>query len=511
MIGSHAGRQRAIANPILRQLASGVRASKRRVGYLGAEAALTVLNIGDPLPAGWSAVWDTGTLVINGNSVTIDHYRINASVVFQGNNPTVTSCKVYCNAGDIFGVTINGAGHGVLTITDTTVVGNGGSGTAQVNGISSDSGLVARRCDVSGTGDGIHMVAQPNQANAIISQCYIHNQAFIDESQHCDGIQIFNNTVPGYFTVEHNYVARTVSTIGTPMNSAMTCGTATSDGSPLATPIINNNHFDSGLYHLRVNFCLHNSTVTNNDVGPLYPAEFGTMSAETPVAVWTGNRDSGGNLIANPYPLTTPTIREVLQTSDNQTSSQTLATTGATTAAGDTLLVIYATDNNTAPAPTSTAGTLTQIGSDIVDGNSNGIMRAYSVPVATAGSKNVVIPAASGFDIFGVAMVLSGPIEIEGFTQANFPSSNTTFTTPAATVAGSVDLLVAILFNLQGKTFSLVGSGLTQRANPQALPFSVLMVGTAALVAPGTTPTYSCTTSGASKPGIGIFGLQRLA
>jgi hypothetical protein len=156
---------------------------------------------------------------------------------------------------------------------------------------------------VSGTGDGIHIVSQSSAADAIISQCYVHDLAFVDESQHCDGIQVFNNgSGPGFFTVEHNYVARTVSTIGTPLNAALTCGTPTSDSTPLATPTITNNYFQSGLYHLRINFRLQNATVTNNDLGPLYADEFGILSVEEPasIATWSNNRDSTGTLIPQP-------------------------------------------------------------------------------------------------------------------------------------------------------------------------------------------------------------------
>lgn len=511
MIGTFGSRRAAVSEPVLRQLAAGVRASKRRVGYLGSEAALTILNNNDALPAGWNAHWDTGALIINGDNVTIDHYRINGSVIFQGDNPTMTNCRVYCNAGDIFGVTISGSGHGVLTITDTTVIGNGGSGTPQVNGISSDSGLVARRCDVSGTGDGIHMVSQASQADAIISQCYVHDQAFIDESQHCDGIQIFNNPdTAGYFTVEHCYIARTLSTIGTPLNSAMTCGTPTADSTPLATPIINNNYFDSGLYHLRVNFRLHNTTVTNNQCGPLYVNEFGTWDMETPITIWSGNTNADGSTQANPNPITTPVIRETLQTPNNVTTQQTLSTTAGNTSAGDTLLIIAATDNNTMSAPTSTAGTPTQYGTDIIDGNNNGVLRAYTVPVTSSGSKDVTFPAAGSFDIFGIVMVVQSSVELEGFTSTNFPLGNTSFATPAGTFAGAKDLLVAIMFNLQGKTFDLSGSGLTQTANPTALPFSVVTTGTAGLTSSGTTPTYTVSTSDITKTGVAVFGLQRL-
>jgi hypothetical protein len=500
--------------PVLRQLAPGVRAGRRKVGYLGSEAALTVINVGDPLPGGWSASWSSGTLVVNGDNVTIDHYQINASVVFQGLNPTMTNCRIHCNAGDIFGVTLSNGGVGVLNVSDTTVVGNAGSGTPQVNGISTDGGLVAVRCDVSGTGDGIHIVARPDQSEAIISQCYIHDQAFIDELQHCDGIQVFNNTTdPGFFTVEHCYVELTLSTIGTPINAAMTCGTSPStDTSPLATPIINNNYFASGVYHLRLNYRLHNCTVTNNDFGALdtTSGEFALVSIVPPVVTWSGNKNSAGGTIANPNPLTAPTIKEVLQTADGQTSAQTLSTTAGTTLAGDTLLVVYATDNNTASAPTSTAGTLAQIGTDAVDGDGNGLLRVYSVTVGADGSKDITMPAAGGFDIMGAVLVVSGLLEVEGFVKTSFASSVTSFSTPAATLGGSADLLISLLFNKQGKTFDLTGSGLTQKANPSCLPFSALAVGTAVLTASGTSPTYTVGLSGGAKPAAVTIGAQRL-
>jgi hypothetical protein len=512
VIGIRAVRRGTIARKVRTSLPAGVRAGAGTVGYLGSQVALTVLSNNDPLPVGWSAVWDTGTLVVSGSNVTIDHYLINASVVFTGNNPTMTNCIVRCNPNDIFGVTINGTGRGVLNISDTTVIGDHTGVSAQVNGISSDSGLVARRCDVSQTGDGIHMVSQPNAADAIISQCYVHDQGFIDESQHCDGIQIFNGATTGTFTVEHSYVVRSVSTIGTPMNAAMTCGTPTNDSTPLATAIIDNTYFESGLYHLRLNFRLQNAVVTNNDIGPMHASEFGILSVEVPsaIATWTNNHDANGALIPNPYAPVTPVVRESLQTPNNQTTSQVLSTTGAVTANGDTLLVVYATDNNTASTPTSTAGTLTQIGTDTTDGNGNGIFRAYLVPVASDGSKTVTFPAAGGFDVMGAVIVIQGGATAEGFVTQNITSAIDHFTTPSITASGAVDLLVGGMYNGQGKTFDLSASGLTQRANPSALPFSAFSIGTAALTSAGASPTYDVTLDGEAKVGMFVFGLKQL-
>lgn len=287
------------------QLAAGVRASPGAVGYLGSTGALTVLNVGNTLPGGWSAVWDTGALVIGASNVTVDHYQINATVVFTGSNPTMTNCKVFVNQGDFFGVTLSGSGKGYLTVSDTTVVGapNTSTLTYQVNGISSDSGLIATRCDVSQTGDGIHIVASSGTASKI-SQCYIHDQSFIDEDQHCDGIQMFNHeTVDGAFIVEHTYVAQTLSTAGTPLNAALTCGKPPGDNNPpAASGTINNNFFEAGLYHLRINFQLHDLVVTNNNLGPVHSGEFADLAVEVPSAIttWSNNRNSSGSLIPAP-------------------------------------------------------------------------------------------------------------------------------------------------------------------------------------------------------------------
>lgn len=288
------------------QLAPGVRAAANTVGYLESPANLTILNNGDTLPGGWNGEWDTGALVVRANSVTIDHYRINAEVVLYGSNPTVTNCQIYPGVNALFGVTLAGFNKGVLTVMDTTIVGNSTGANPQVNGISSDSGLVAIRCDVSATGDGIHMVAQANPAQAVISQCYIHDQAFIDEAQHCDGIQIYNEgqagSPNGFFTVEHTSVMRSTSTLSTPMNAALTCGPPTTNSEALVAPTFDNNYFQAGLYHLRMNFRLHDSVVTNNDFGPIYPSEYGIINVEEPsaVATWSNNRDSNGTLIAQP-------------------------------------------------------------------------------------------------------------------------------------------------------------------------------------------------------------------
>lgn len=299
--GGGGGNFTRIAPAAAGQLGAGLRAGPGLVGYLGSPGALTVLNPGDTLPGGWSANWDDEALIIGGNNLTVNLYRINGEIVFTGSNPTMTNCDVRSQVGALYGVTHSGSG--VFSVSDTTVLG-AASGPAQQNAISSDSGLRAVRCDVSRSGDGIHMVAQASAADAVISQCYVHDQAFRDEDQHCDGIQGFTlQSTQTFFKVEHTYVARTTSTIGTPMNAAVTCGPPTNDASyQLCTTVYNNNYFEAGLYHLQLGFRMQNAVITNNDLGPVHAQEYDYVSVYDPpsLVTWSNNRDENGSLLSQP-------------------------------------------------------------------------------------------------------------------------------------------------------------------------------------------------------------------
>lgn len=308
---------RRLLAPAAGVLAAGVRAGPGLVGYLGSSGALTTINLNGSVPGAWNATWDTGTLVIRANNLTIDHYRINASVVFTGANPTITNSIIHANAGDVFVAYHAVSSAGYFTVTDCTIIGTPNLATTppgyQVNGISGDSGQVFRRNDVSGSGDGIHFVSGSPTAS-IISQNYIHDLSYVDDNdiaagdpvdgQHCDGTQMFNNeTTTGSYLFEHNYIAEVFSTRRVvAMNSASTFGPVGGTSLPISTGTINNNFFEGGAYHLRVNFKQTGVVVTNNDFGPTHATEFGPISFDEPAAVatWSNNRDSNGNLIPQP-------------------------------------------------------------------------------------------------------------------------------------------------------------------------------------------------------------------
>ena len=288
------------------QLAAGARAGPGLVGYLGQTSALTVLNNGDSLPGGWNAHWDTGALLIYADNVVVDHYKINGCVIFNGLNPTISNCVVTANPPDFFVIEHSGTGKGYLTATDCTAIGQSVSGgNTQGNGIASDSGLIAIRCDVSRSGDGIHFVAQPGTPSKV-SQCYVHHLALEDLSQHQDGMQQFqHDTAAGFWIVEHSYIAR--SQVGLQagvesLNSALTAGPPSDDGHPVATGTVNNNFFEAGGYHLRIGHLHTNCVVTNNDFGGLAPDEFGEVAVDQPasIATWSNNRKFDGTLIPQP-------------------------------------------------------------------------------------------------------------------------------------------------------------------------------------------------------------------
>lgn len=201
-----------------------------------------------------------------------------------------------------------------------------------------------------------------------------------------------------------------------------------------------------------------------------------------------------------------PTIREVLVIPNGSTTARTV-TTSVGTLAGDTFVIIQGTDNNTVAGPTCTAGTPVQHGTSETDGNGNGVLRVYTLDASAGGAQDVTFPAAGGFDIFGIVLVMSGTATPDGFAKTNFPSSATSFVTPSATVAGVADLLVVAGFGLANTTLDFAGSGLTERAQNTALPFSFCAAGTAELSASGPSPTYTVTTGASAKPGFIVFGL----
>src|SRR4249920_150179 len=283
--GSGLARQPAAFDP---PLGAGIRASISNVGYFPAYGALTVYSDGGTPPTGWQ--WDGGTpnvLLSNTNGAILNLAQVNGQLFINHTGVVVTKCII--NGGQITNIST-----GTLQVVDTTVIG---PDNVADPGLRSDGTLNASRCHVTKTGDGIHWIGNGNTIN----QCYVGDQAFHDEAQHCDGMQHFIDTVDNSFTVQHCYIAETRSDMGTPMSSSITMGPPVNTPPTVYTPTLNNNYFASGLTHVRFNFMARNLVFTNNDFGPI---DFGAgetdyhdhgVDVNMTIAAWSNNRDENGN------------------------------------------------------------------------------------------------------------------------------------------------------------------------------------------------------------------------
>lgn len=287
-------------------MGAGIRASSTNVGYFPAFGALTEYVPGGTPPAGWA--WDGEALISTGPNSVLNLALINGGcVVDDDGGAVITKSRIVCGPTNNFvGITLNGTNKGFLTVEDTTVVGNL-VGTRQGNGISSDDGLIARRCHVTRTGDGIHFCSK---TGTLISQCYVGQQRYDDVEQHCDGVQQFMDDANGSFTFEHSFIDETVSTYpgGLPdaMSAGMTMGPPVDTPPIVYTPTLVNNYYASGGYHLRFNYMCRNAVVTDNDFGPIRAAngevayhDFDPGIGNT-YTTWSNNRNEIGNLIPAP-------------------------------------------------------------------------------------------------------------------------------------------------------------------------------------------------------------------
>lgn len=242
-------------------------------------------------------------------------------------------------------------------------------------------------------------------------------------------------------------------------------------------------------------------------------------AASTAYSVTVRARDAAGNwsaqsaalAVTTTAPASTPTVSSSQQTTDGLTAAQTLTT--ASLAAGDTIWIWQATDNSTGnmPAPTSTAGTPVQVGTDaVVDGGVLGVLKLWRCPVGTSGVKTVTIPNASGYDNLGAIVITPGNVTAEGFTKDSATSASAAYTTPASgSLSGSADLaMVAVFVKDDSGPMSVVDSDLTQRANPKCNPFCYLFVGTQVLSASGPSPIYDFTMPTVRKPVSIVVGLK---
>ena len=287
------------------QIDPGILATPTNVGYRGDPGILKELTPGSPLPSSLGASrWDGTAIIVNGETTprSLEGYHVTGCIV-SSVPITVKHCVVEPQIGDLFGITGSGTSS-VVRVEDTTIIGSGDpaigpSSNTQVNGISSDGRLYAVRCYMRGTSDGIHAVyhGSDEASGFLISQCWIQN-TFLDDEQHCDGLQFYNPLTIGYGTVEYTAISPGVySPTGQALNASLTSEAPT--GPANATLIVVGNSFPAGAFHFRAGDGLHLRAL-NNNLGFVDTAhgEFGLVSVTADVIEWTGNVDGNGNPVS---------------------------------------------------------------------------------------------------------------------------------------------------------------------------------------------------------------------
>ncbi|MFI6496890.1 hypothetical protein [Nonomuraea typhae] len=195
-----------------------------------------------------------------------------------------------------------------------------------------------------------------------------------------------------------------------------------------------------------------------------------------------------------------PAISETLKTSNGRFTTEVL-TTSAGTAAGDTLVIFYASDFfslATMPDVTSSAGTptlehTTEVGTNL------GHIKAYTLAVTSSGSKTVTIPAHVDCDIFGVVLRIPAAITVDDHQgQIDTTETLTAHVAPSVTTLGADRLLAIAWLGTNVNTgwsnppYTAPGS-MTERAQPHSSPYAALMVATQEISASGATGTRTAT------------------
>lgn len=197
----------------------------------------------------------------------------------------------------------------------------------------------------------------------------------------------------------------------------------------------------------------------------------------------------------------TVSVVEVLKTSDSRTTSQTLTSSGMTV--GDTLVVFYGSDYyqlSNMPDPTTTAGTLTLLGSVDI-GTNVGHIKAYTCSVTTGGAQTVTFPNHIDCDIHGSMLRISSTVSLDGSLTTNLDTGNNFSVQTAASVTTTASdrlMCVAWLASLTGgipagdSSYTPQGS-MTKQSESDANNFSSMMVATEALATAGASGTRTAT------------------
>lgn len=201
----------------------------------------------------------SGSLNITTNGTIVQNLTIdNGSIAVNANNVTIRNCRI--TTYDYYPIENSGSG---LVIEDCEIIGTADAVTAAV---SFDS-YTLRRCEISGTTDGLKA-----NADVVIEDCYIHDLRVSNDS-HNDGIQ---STGGSNVTLRHNTI------------DTNTAGVAIQFGSSDTGWLVTDNLVRASGWAFNGGSGTSNNTFTNNRFARV-AGWYGPASLGGSGNVWSGN------------------------------------------------------------------------------------------------------------------------------------------------------------------------------------------------------------------------------
>jgi hypothetical protein len=275
------------------------------VGYLGAQAALTVIDDSHPVPAGLASAchWSTtDALRCDASTVTLDHVYVRGGVYFTGTGGKLTITNSIIEGGKAWYVVDLAGGAGTtVEVDDSTLrwpLGQQFPSGFDTGAVHDGSGaaprMILHRDEISGLPQGL----DPDGDNTIVDSCWIHGLVHTGNmangtDTHVDGVFAQGGK---NLTLTHNYID--VSDQFVNGASWATAAFFTQDNNPDAGYVVTDNFLAGGSFTFYNEAAsgadVERNVLTNGVYGPVQVIDLGSTGA------WLGNVTGAGVPIPAP-------------------------------------------------------------------------------------------------------------------------------------------------------------------------------------------------------------------